>query len=175
MAGSFSLMGVSIFLAGIVAWGGFNWSMDLTNTMEFCISCHEMKDNIYVEYKETVHYSNRSGVQATCADCHVPREWGPKVARKIYASNELYHHLVGTVDTPEKFEANRLEMAERVWESMRASDSRECRNCHDYSAMDPERQDRMSVRRHDPERLAKSGETCIDCHQGIAHRLPENY
>ena len=60
---------------GIILWGGFNWSMELTNNEQFCISCHEMKDNVYQEYKTTIHYSNRSGVRATCPDCHVPREW----------------------------------------------------------------------------------------------------
>ncbi len=164
-----------MFFVGIIVWGAFNTALDASNSLEFCISCHEMESIPYAEYKETIHFSNRSGVRAVCSDCHVPKEWIHKVTRKIYASNEVYHWLLGTVDTPEKFEAHRLEMAERVWESMRATDSRECRNCHDYSSMDPEMQDRMSVRRHDPDRLAESGDTCIDCHQGIAHALPEEY
>ena len=162
--------GFLMFLAGIIFWGGFNTAMDASNTLSFCISCHEMEENVYREYRQTIHFSNRSGVRATCSDCHVPKDWGHKVVRKIYASNEIYHKILGTVSTPEKFEAKRLEMAQHVWNDMRETDSRECRNCHDYAAMDPERQDRMSVRRHDSERLAKSGETCIDCHQdGIAH------
>ena len=168
-------LAILMFLAGIIFWGGFHTAMDATNTLEFCTSCHEMYDNVFQEYQQTIHFKNRSGVRATCSDCHVPREWSHKVMRKIYATNELWHKLIGTVDTPEKFNAHRLEMAERVWASMRATDSRECRNCHAFTAMDPERQDRMSVRRHDPERLAKSGDTCIDCHQGIAHTLPEDY
>ncbi|MCW9040886.1 MAG: NapC/NirT family cytochrome c, partial [Rhodospirillales bacterium] len=104
------LLGVGI-VAGIVFWGGFNTFMEFTNRMEFCISCHEMRDNVYAEYKKTIHYSNRSGVQAVCADCHVPKEWVPKLLRKIKASNELYHKLAGTIDTKEKFEAKRLELA----------------------------------------------------------------
>lgn len=171
----FSLFGLTMFLAGIVVWGGFNTAMDLTNTEEFCLSCHEMRDNVYQEYTQTIHFKNRSGVRAICSDCHVPKSWHHKVVRKIYATNELWHKFLGTVDTPEKFEAKRLEMAERVWESMRDNDSRECRNCHAYNFMDTERQDRMSARRHNPERLAESGDTCIDCHQGIAHKLPSEY
>ena len=73
------------FVAGVVFWGGFNTAMEATNTMAFCTSCHEMRDTVYVEYKETIHYSNRSGVRATCADCHVPRDWVHKMARKIQA------------------------------------------------------------------------------------------
>ncbi len=158
-------------VAGIVFWGGFNTAMEATNTMTFCISCHEMRDNVYQEYKETVHYKNPSGVQATCSDCHVPRPWIYKFVRKIKATNELYHKALGTIDTREKFEARRLHMAERVWESMRSTDSRECRNCHDFNSMDLDEQDSYASKRHI--RAVEKGETCIDCHDGIAHELPE--
>ncbi|NOR40791.1 MAG: hypothetical protein GQ537_06260 [Gammaproteobacteria bacterium] len=164
-----------MFFIGIIFWGGFNTFMDSTNTLEFCIGCHEMRDTVYEEYKQTVHFQNTSGVQAICSDCHVPKPWGPKLLRKIYASNELLHKFLGTVDTVEKFEAKRLHMAENVWASMRETDSRECRNCHAYETMNLELQDRSAHKKHDPERLAKSGKTCIDCHQGIAHNLPEDY
>ncbi len=167
--------GFAMFFIGIIFWGGFNTFMEATNTMEFCTGCHEMRTTVYQEYKTSAHYQNASGVRATCSDCHVPKPWGAKLKRKIYASNELFHKILGTVDTPEKFEANRLRMAERVWASMRATDSRECRNCHNYSTMDLELQDRSARRKHDPVKLAQSGKTCIDCHQGIAHNLPEDY
>ena len=103
-----TLLVLGIFL-GVVFWGGFNWAMELTNTETFCISCHEMEQNVYREYKDTVHYDNRTGVRATCPDCHVPKEWIHKVLRKIQATNELYHHLLGTINTREEFEAKRLE------------------------------------------------------------------
>ncbi|MCB1773990.1 MAG: NapC/NirT family cytochrome c [Gammaproteobacteria bacterium] len=157
-------------LAGIIFWGGFNTVLELTNKMEFCISCHEMHDNVYQEYKETVHFKNASGVQATCADCHVPRPWVHKVVRKIQASKEVFHWALGSYDTPEKFDAHRWTMANRVWDSMKQTDSRECRNCHDFSNMDLSEQDRYARKRHS--RAIDEGKTCIDCHQGIAHKMP---
>ncbi len=157
---------------GIIFWGGFNTVLEATNTMEFCISCHEMRDNVYKEYKETVHFKNPSGVRATCADCHVPRPWIYKIVRKVQATNELYHKALGTIDTPEKFEAHRLVMAKRVWATMKATDSRECRNCHTFDSMDLSDQDRYARKRH--ERAQTRGQTCIDCHDGIAHELPED-
>lgn len=163
------------FIVGILFWGGFHTAVAATNTLEFCIGCHEMESTVYQEYKETVHYSNGSGVRAICTDCHVPKEWGPKMVRKIKATNELWHAMLGTIDTPEKFEAHRLEMAERVWEDMRETDSRECRNCHSYDAMNVDEQGRSARRKHSPEWKEKTGDTCIDCHQGIAHKLPEGY
>lgn len=157
-------------VGGIIFWGGFNTFMEYTNTMEFCISCHEMEQTVYQEYKTSVHYSNPSGVRAICSDCHVPKEWTAKLWRKIKASNELYHKLVGTIDTPEKFETHRLEMAERVWAEMEANDSRECRNCHSYHAMDFDKQ-RQRSRRKMTDAMEK-GKTCIECHKGIAHKRP---
>ncbi len=161
------------FVAGIIFWGGFNTAMELTNKESFCIACHEMKDNVYREYQNTIHYSNRSGVRATCPDCHVPKEWIYKVARKIKATNELYHKFMGTIDTPEKFEAKRLELARNVWRVMKKTDSRECRNCHDYNSMDYVKQERRAMIQHD--QGLESGQTCIDCHKGIAHELPAMY
>ncbi|MEN8175122.1 MAG: NapC/NirT family cytochrome c [Pseudomonadota bacterium] len=159
------------FVAGIIFWGGFNTAMEMSNTEEFCISCHEMHDNVFQEYKDTIHYSNASGVRATCPDCHVPKEWNHKVVRKIRATNELYHKALGSINTAEKFEAKRLELAQNVWRAMKATDSRECRNCHDFDSMDYTRQGRRAVRAH--EEGLTTGETCIDCHKGIAHSLPD--
>ena len=159
------------FVSGIIFWGGFNTAMEMTNTEVFCISCHEMEDNVYEEYKETIHYANRTGVRATCPDCHVPKEWQHKVVRKIKASNELLHKALGSISTREKFEAKRLQLAENVWRAMKATDSRECRNCHNYDSMDFAEQGRRAVKQHS-EGLA-AGKTCIDCHKGIAHELPD--
>ena len=100
------------FFSGIFFWGGFNTAMEATNTMPFCISCHEMHDNVYQEYKQTIHYSNRTGVRAVCSDCHVPKDWTHKMIRKIQASKEVYGKIMGTIDTKEKFEANRLRLAQ---------------------------------------------------------------
>jgi cytochrome c-type protein NapC len=157
-------------ILGVVFWGGFNWAMEMTNTETFCISCHEMKDNVYKEYTQTIHYNNRSGVRAICTDCHVPKEWTHKVIRKIKASNELLHKVMGSVDTKEKFETKRLDLASRVWATMRATDSRECRNCHGDDYMDFTRQQSRASKRH--EEGFDNKQTCIDCHRGIAHKLP---
>jgi cytochrome c-type protein NapC len=156
---------------GITFWGGFNWSVEASNKMEFCISCHEMENNVYKEYRTTIHYQNRSGVQAVCADCHVPKEWGYKMVRKIRATNELWGKLVGTIDTPEKFEAKRLELARHEWKRMKESDSRECRNCHGFGAMNTDTQKQRARKQH--EMAVKDRMTCIDCHKGIAHKKPK--
>ncbi len=161
------------FVAGVLFWGGFHTAMDATNTLEFCTGCHEMRDTVFQEYKETVHYTNRTGVRAVCSDCHVPKDWSHKLVRKIKASKEVYGALVGVIDTKEKFEAKRMEMAQSQWDVMKATDSRECRNCHGFDAMNSQKQKPKAREKH---ALAKKeGKTCIDCHKGIAHLLPKEY
>jgi cytochrome c-type protein NapC len=159
-----------LFIAGIVFWGGFNWALEATNKESFCISCHEMEENVFREYQNTIHYTNRTGVRATCPDCHVPKEWGPKMIRKIQASNEVLHKILGTIDTPEKFNAKRGQLAQNEWKRMKANDSQECRNCHRYDYMDYTEQGNRAARTH-PVAFTE-GKTCIDCHKGIAHQLP---
>ena len=122
------------FIGGILFWGAFNTGLEMTNTLEFCVTCHEMRDNVYQEYKETIHYSNRSGVRAVCSDCHVPKDWVHKMIRKSKASMEVWGKLTGSIDTKEKFEAKRMELAGHEWKRMKESNSRECRNCHNFDA-----------------------------------------
>ena len=161
------------FFSGIIFWGGFNTALEATNTLEFCTTCHEMRDNVYQEYKETIHYSNRTGVRAICSDCHVPKDWVHKMVRKSKAAFEIWGKLTGSIDTKEKFEARRIVLAQHEWERMKESNSRECRNCHSFEAMSPELQKQTPYKKH--MKAKEAGKTCIDCHKGIAHQLPKEY
>jgi cytochrome c-type protein NapC len=168
---SLAFLTVGGFIAGIVFWGGFNTALELTNSEKFCIGCHEMRDNVYQELQTTIHFTNRSGVRAHCPDCHVPHQWTDKIARKMQASKEVWGKIFGTIDTREKFEAYRLELAQHEWARLKANNSLECRNCHGFDYMDFTRQSPRAVQSHST-LLATGEKTCIDCHKGIAHRLP---
>jgi cytochrome c-type protein NapC len=167
------LLALALAVGGMLALTGFHTGMNATNNLEFCTSCHEMADNNFQEYKKTVHYQNRTGVRATCPDCHVPKDEGPKLLRKVQAASDIWHTLAGTIDTREKFEAHRLEMAQREWARMKASDSRECRSCHSFEGMSADDQRPKTYARH--MKAKDEGRTCIDCHKGIAHQLPKGY
>ena len=159
------------FIGGIGFWGAFNTGMEATNRLEFCVACHEMRDTVYLEYQRSTHYANRSGVRAICSDCHVPRDWTHKLWRKVQATQELYGKAIGTIDTPEKFEAKRLQLARSEWARMKATDSIECRNCHTLDGMKADKQQPRARKMHE---LAKrNNQTCIDCHKGIAHKKPQ--
>ena len=156
-------------IGGILSWVGFNYGLEKTNTELFCASCH-MQD-AYPEYLHSVHYQTRTGVGASCPDCHVPHEFGAKMKRKIIAAKEVYAHYTGKVDTLEKFNAHRLEMAQNEWARMKANDSKECRNCHNVDRMNFNDQRSVAARMH--QKMKTEGKTCIDCHKGIAHQLPD--
>ncbi|EHK78969.1 periplasmic nitrate (or nitrite) reductase c-type cytochrome NapC/NirT family protein [Sinorhizobium meliloti CCNWSX0020] len=159
------------FVGGVIFWGAFNTALELTNTEEFCVSCHEMRANVYEELTRTVHFSNRSGVRASCPDCHVPHEWTDKIARKMQASKEVWGKIFGTINTREKFLDHRLELAKHEWARLKANDSLECRNCHSSAAMDLSKQTQRAAEIH-TRYLLPGRATCIDCHKGIAHELP---
>jgi cytochrome c-type protein NapC len=169
---SLGFLTIGGFIAGIIFWGGFNTALEATNTETFCISCHEMRNNVYQELKTTIHYTNRSGVRATCPDCHVPHNWTDKIARKTQATKEVWGKIFGTISTREKFLEKRLELAKHEWTRLKANDSLECRNCHDFEYMDFTRQGKRADKAHSTQ-LADGEKTCIDCHKGIAHKLPD--
>ena len=158
-----------LFAGGLMVAGaaGLAW----TNTEQFCIGCHEMRDNVYAEFKGTIHDTNRTGVRAVCSDCHVPREPVDMIKRKFKASMELWGHFTGVIDTKEKFESHRAQLAQNVWRRMKETDSHECRNCHHFDKMDPDKQSDKAKARH--EKGKAEGKTCIDCHFGIAHKEPD--
>ncbi|MEJ2529609.1 MAG: NapC/NirT family cytochrome c [Gammaproteobacteria bacterium] len=165
------LITLVIFIFGVCFSSLFGYVLDKTNETEFCISCHSMQWN-YKQLQETVHWKSRSGLHAGCADCHVPKQFWPKIQAKIIASKDIWHELIGTIDTPEKFAAHQWEMASRVWKRLKETDSRECRNCHSFTHMDLSEQSRSARKKHD-RASDDDSKTCIDCHKGIAHEQPD--
>jgi nitrate/TMAO reductase-like tetraheme cytochrome c subunit len=165
-----AVVGVLLFLGGV---GGFNTALEATNSVEFCVSCHDMRRN-FEEYKKTAHYNNRSGVRAVCSDCHVPKKnWFSEMRRKFEAADDVWGEITGVINTKEKFDARRLEMARAEWARMKESDSIGCRNCHSFESMDLDQQEKAARSKHSRAAMADSGKTCIDCHKGIAHDLPK--
>lgn len=158
-------------LLGIVFFGSAGSFMVYANSEKFCAtSCHEMS-YLAAEHKGTIHDTNRTGVRATCNDCHVPHGYIPNYLAKLGLFNDYWGHFVtNSIDTKEKFEAKRYELAKKVWIYMKSNDSRECRHCHTTAKMDPEKQSAKAKARH--EKLRTENLTCVDCHFGIAHTEP---
>ena len=161
------LLGIGFILAA-----ASSKTLESTNQTEFCTSCHSMQW-VKEEWMESIHYTNISGVRAECSDCHVPHDTGPKLVAKLRAAKDVWHEILGTIDDEEKFEHHRWQMANAVWDRMIATDSRECKTCHTVAAMDLKEQDRSARKKHKKIAKGDSKKTCIECHKGVAHELPE--
>ncbi|HNP64769.1 MAG TPA: NapC/NirT family cytochrome c [Woeseiaceae bacterium] len=161
------------FVLGAIGLGTTNYVLHATSTTEFCFTCHSHESFIRPEYEASSHFTNAAGVRAECADCHLPHDnWFELVWTKAVVSLDVIPELAGKLDTAEKFEAHRAEMAQIVWRQFKENDSKFCRSCHSIEAMDLKAQNRTSARRHS--QAEKNNETCIDCHYGIVHKEPEN-
>ena len=169
------LLGIPIgaliaFVVGVGLTGGFLASLKFAETNKFCTSCHEMNTALE-EYTHSAHYSNQFGIRAGCANCHVPPTFVAGLVRHAEASVEVWEHFRGELDTPAKYESHRLELAQKVWDELKANDSAECRSCHTPAAMAFSQQPASAASAH--QSLATSRMTCIDCHKGPAHTLPQ--
>ena len=155
-------IGIAVSAAAVVA----------TGTEGFCSSCH--RDNVYPEFKGTIHDKNRTGVRADCAACHIPHDSvvAMLTTKTISGARDIWgHYVTGVINTKEKFEKERYRLAVMVWTHMKKTDSAECRHCHDREGMDPEKQSEAARASH--AKMKAEGLTCIDCHFGIAHDEPD--
>lgn len=172
---SFSLKKLLIIVAVLLALGALLlWATQMvfksTNTTEFCVSCHSMtfpKE----EYEGSVHFSNKRGIRAECADCHLPPDTFHYLKAKILAVKDVYGEIIGKIPDQDAYEEHRLEMAQSVWKNMKELDSSVCRSCHNEDAWIIEEQRANAQTMH---KLAQeTNQTCIDCHKGLVHFMPD--
>jgi nitrate/TMAO reductase-like tetraheme cytochrome c subunit len=167
-----TLVGGLGLAAGLVIAAGTTSVIRQTNSTEFCVSCH-VYENFYEEFQSSEHYLNATGVQASCASCHLPHDnWASMIAAKAHSGfKDVWAYTLGGIDTPEDFEARRAALARDIWEQYERNDSQFCRHCHEPDAWDLEAQSAMARGAH---RGVLEGEaTCIACHKGVAHSIPE--
>lgn len=162
------LLGIplGVFVALIFA-ASFQGVMVASNQNAFCFSCHLSMDTIVQEYQASPHYEDEDTIHATCADCHVPHDFIDKMTVKIAATADIYSMIKGTIN-PENFEQHRPRLARMVWDDMLANDSANCRACHVGDKFDISIQPQRARLNH--QQMAARGDTCIDCHTGIAHK-----
>lgn len=163
--GALMLMGI-----GALALFGVQHVMKITNKTAFCVSCHAM-EHPQAEWEGSGHFSNQKGIRAECADCHVPQESWHYVKAKVLALKDVWYTITDKLPDQEAYEKHRLEMAQRVWNEMKATDSMTCRTCHSFEAMSFSEQKEAAQKMH---KLAQeTNQTCIDCHKGLVHFMPD--
>lgn len=166
-------LGALVFAAAVVALAGLSllWVVvEVTDQDAFCLVCHV--SDIGLEIADHPHGDTAEARAVRCADCHLPQAFGPRVVAKMDSGlRDVRAHILGTIDTPEKFEAERMRLAKKTWRQMKENDSQACRHCHDPTTWDLSTQTGWAQRYHE---MARADErTCITCHKGFAHALPE--
>jgi len=168
----FALVAVGLVI-GALGVIGTGVMVAATGTSEFCgTTCHSHQQFVYPEHQQSVHYNNRTGVRASCTDCHVPHHYPAKLIYKAKAGmRDAWAELRGTISTREKFDRERWRLANEVWDEMRENNSANCRACHNPEAMSSQKQSEDAQKQH--KKFAAGKATCIDCHTGVAHEEPE--
>ncbi len=161
---------LAALIVGAALTGAFFGSLKFMDSQLFCTSCHSMNAPLQ-ELSHTVHWNNQFGIRAACADCHVAPTFVAGLVDHMKGSTQAWGWLTGELNTPAKYEAHRLELAQKVWKEYEANNSAECRSCHNPQAMVFSEQPAAAASAHST--LTTSGMTCIDCHKGIAHTLPQ--
>ena len=143
-----------------------------TGTNKFCGgACHSMQWALQ-EYRQSVHFTNRTGVRAGCHDCHIPHQYPALLFYKAKAGiKDAIGEMRGVISTEEKFNKERLRMAKLVWAEYKENNSRNCRFCHDIDKEVVARQKDFVRPMH--EQFLAGAMTCVDCHKGIAHNAPK--
>ncbi|WP_373100208.1 MULTISPECIES: NapC/NirT family cytochrome c [Pasteurellaceae] len=162
--------GLAFMLLGAAVLGGTQYVMKATSATEFCVSCHSMSYS-QQEWEGSVHFSNRKGIRAQCADCHVPSQGWHYVKAKLLAVKDVWYEWTGKIRTQEDFEQHRAAMAQTVWTQMQATDSATCKSCHTVDAMILSEQTEAAQKMH--KLAAQTDQTCIDCHKGLVHFMPD--
>jgi nitrate/TMAO reductase-like tetraheme cytochrome c subunit len=163
------VFGLVIGAAGVI---GTQVMVAVTGTNKFCAgACHSMQW-VAKEYRQSVHFSNRTGVQAACHDCHIPHRYPQLLWYKAKAGiKDVIGEMGGVISTEEKFKSERLRMAKEVWAEFHDTNSANCRTCHKFSAEVIAKQKEFAQPMH---KLVLEGQgTCVDCHKGVAHEAPK--
>jgi nitrate/TMAO reductase-like tetraheme cytochrome c subunit len=143
-----------------------------TGSNAFCGgACHSMQW-VAQEYAQSAHHANRTGVQATCHDCHIPDRYPELLWYKAKAGiHDAIQEARGVISTEEKFKKERLRLAKAVWAEFKENNSENCQHCHRFSAEIVAKQKGFVQPMH--QQFLSKAATCIDCHKGVAHAVPD--
>ena len=165
-----ALVGLGLVLSAIAVIGT-QVMVHVTGTDKFCGgACHSMQW-VAQEHKAGTHGATRTGVVATCPDCHRPRAYPHLLWYKAVAgTKDVIGEMRGVISTEEKFKAERKRMAAHVWEEYQGNDSRACRGCHMFT---PEVLGKQKEEAKASHAAVIAGQaTCIQCHKGVGHLAP---
>ena len=169
---SLGFLAVGGFIGGIVFWGGFNTAMELTNTEAFCTGCHEMRDNVFAGAQEhdPLHQPLRRARQVLRLPCaaRLDRQDGAQDAGvEGSLGQDLRHDRHAREVRREAARARPARVGAVQGQRLARVPQLPRLRLHGLHAAEPARAEHALD-------VPRTGEkTCIDCHKGIAHRLPD--
>ena len=158
-------------MVGAIGVIGTQVMVHVTGTDQFCgTACHSMQW-VAKEHQQSIHGASRTGMRATCHDCHIPRDYPELLWYKAAAgTKDVIGEIRGVISTEDKFRQQRMHMANLVWVEYKSNDSRACRGCHEFSSDVLAKQQDTVRALHAPTLDGRA--TCIDCHKGVGHAAP---
>lgn len=133
----------------------------------FCATgCHVMEATVTQELHQSSHWKRKSGVRASCGDCHISEDLLPAMIDHIFGLSDLYAFTIRGIRSPEEFEKIRAASAKRVRLEMVLNGSKNCRKCHIEDAIQPER--RRGQKQH--REAQEANISCIACHYNLVHK-----
>ncbi len=139
---------------------------EFSRTETFCTSCHSMKP-MGREYRESIHYSSRSGVRARCGDCHVSQNIVAALWEHFMAAQMVLGEVLHDFKDPVETEKRRPEMAFKARRWFIKTGSKTCKKCHVLEAIMGSRAGIGAVHLDD---AAKKDGNCVECHINLVHR-----
>ena len=136
-----------------------------TSSEEFCTGCHSMELSAE-PYRESAHYKPRSGVRASCGDCHVSEGVLSATWDHFLGTKDVFHQLFGPdYDNPvvRALHIPEAAFSARAW--FKKQNSSTCKRCHVKEAIFGDRPDTLQIHLEDAE-----GKSCIECHYNLVHR-----
>lgn len=161
-----------ITICGLIALAGaaaVYFSVELTSTVSFCSSCHEMKP-AYDSYKASTHFNVKAGKkQATCRDCHLP-PWDHPVKllweKAFHGVKDITRHFTDADEFGEP--GYYFSMKAKAWKTV---DNSSCLKCHSdiYAKKYDDYVNIHSSVKSNP------NASCAKCHEGLVHKnyLPQ--
>lgn len=169
-------IGVAI---GIVVAAGTTWMVNATGTDNFCATaCHSMQWAASA-YEHGKHYTNTSGVRASCVDCHIPYESRPATpfqyvfgtlwTKGVDGTHDVIAKMRGVISDEAKWNEQKPRLSAEVRAWFKETNSETCQGCHKLDAFASTGPSAfMAMQEHSG--LMKADKIdCIECHAGIAH------
>ena len=151
-------------LFGIVLVLAAFYTVGATSTNESCAACH-VHPEAETSWKQSVHFSNKSGVQTNCVECHLPPAG---TTHHYWAKAKMGLHDVWMHWTHDKEELD-FESKRTVEYAPNIVFNSSCKKCHTNLFPQEITDDGVAAHLYYEENEEKLNLQCVSCHLDAGH------